>query len=160
MKVMISNFSQIRNFTENMLPLSTAMWGPKWYHNFQGAGHTFIDSRNIFNGLVFDPFVPDKSCEGLCYGNCEPKNPHHCDYLKAYRTQLESLNFKQVMNRAEIIVNEYITKRDIKGDPIAVFIVYESCDNPCSERWPLVEWFHANGVKLQEFNHKTIHKLF
>lgn len=160
MKVMISNFSQIRNFTENMLPLSTAMWGPKWYHNFQGAGHTFIDKRNIFNGLVFDPLVPGRSCEGLCHGDCDPKNPHHCDYLKSYRAQLASLNFNQVMNRAEILVNEYITRRNIRGEPTAVFLVYESCDNPCSERWPLVEWFHANGTELKEFNHKTTRRLF
>lgn len=160
MKVMISNFSQIRNFTENMLPLSTAMWGPKWYHDFKEYGHTFIDKRNIFCGLVFDPLVPGKSCDGLCDGGCEPKNPHHCDYLKAYRAQLDSLDFNQVMNRLEVIANEYITKRDIKDEPIAVLMVYEASDNPCSERWPLVEWFYANGVKLQEFNHKTTRKLF
>ncbi|MCM1222568.1 MAG: hypothetical protein NC548_49685 [Lachnospiraceae bacterium] len=160
MKVMISNFSQIRNFSENMLPLSTALWGPKWYHNFLGAGYTFIDKRNIFCGLVFDPFVPGNTCDGLCNGSCDPKHPRDCDYLKAYRLQLATLDFSKVMNHAEILVNEYITKRDISGEPTAVFMVYESCDNPCSERWPLVEWFHKNGIKLQEFNHRSIHRLF
>lgn len=160
MKVMISNFSQIRNFKENMLPLSTALWGPKWYHNFQGRGTTFVDKRNIFCGLVFDPFVPDSTCEGLCNGTCNPKHPESCSYLKNYKSQLDALDFDKMMNRAEIIVNEYITKRDISAEPVAVFIVYESVDNPCSERWPLVQYFKEHGIKLPEFNHTSSIKLF
>ena len=35
-------------------------------------------------------------------------------------------------------------------DPIIVLLVYEKPDNPCSERWPLKDWFMAHGLELEE----------
>ena len=35
-------------------------------------------------------------------------------------------------------------------DPIIVLLVYEKPDNPCSERWPLKDWFAAHGLELEE----------
>ena len=52
MLIRTSYFYQIRNFTRNMIPISTAVWDPAWYHNFtKDYSHLFYDSRNILNGL-------------------------------------------------------------------------------------------------------------
>lgn len=44
-----------------------------------------------------------------------------------------------------------IKKHDgFEEDPIIVLLVYEKPDNPCSERWPLKDWFAKHGLELQE----------
>ena len=35
-------------------------------------------------------------------------------------------------------------------DPIAVFIVHEAPDNPCSERAAIQEYFRSHGVECEE----------
>ena len=40
-----------------MIPLSTAMWDPKWYHEGQKQNHWFIDKHNVINGLRAEPFI-------------------------------------------------------------------------------------------------------
>ena len=45
MKLAISYFYQIRNFKPNMIPVSTARWDPKWYHDGKGAEYNFIDKN-------------------------------------------------------------------------------------------------------------------
>ena len=42
MKVRISYFYQIRNFKSNMIPMSTCISDPKWYHDFKGKNHLFV----------------------------------------------------------------------------------------------------------------------
>ena len=36
MKIMTSYFYAIRFFKPNMIPISTAKWDPKWYHQNKG----------------------------------------------------------------------------------------------------------------------------
>ena len=86
MKLAISYFYQIRYFKKNMLPVSTALWDPKWYHDFQGQDHTFLDKRGIVNGLRCEELHGDETCQGLCYGknNCDCRNPLECQFLKNY----------------------------------------------------------------------------
>lgn len=58
MKIRTSYFYQIRNFTRNMIPISTAVWDPTWYHNFTNDyNYIFKDKRNILNGLRLESII-------------------------------------------------------------------------------------------------------
>ena len=74
MKIYISYFYQIRNFPKTLIPLSTAHWDPKWYH--QKNNKVFLDKRGVLNGLRIDELSPGKECDGLCSGidNCSIKD--------------------------------------------------------------------------------------
>lgn len=58
MKLAISYFYQIRNFKKNMLPLSTAVSDPAWFHENLNNNHIFIDKRGIINGIRILPLHP------------------------------------------------------------------------------------------------------
>lgn len=36
-------------------------------------------------------------------------------------------------------------------EPEIILIVYETPDNPCSERRVLIDWFASNGYELEEY---------
>ena len=65
MKVATSYFYQIRFFKPNMIPVSTAMWDPKWFHNFKNQYHVFKDRNGVYNGLRYPALSPKGECEGL-----------------------------------------------------------------------------------------------
>ena len=76
-------------------------------------------------------------CEGLCSGkkNCLISNPGSCNFLKIYRKQLDSVNYNNLVQRCERYLAWYKNryKTELKN-PIFIMIVYETPDNPCSER--------------------------
>ena len=74
MQIFLSYFYAVRFFRPYMIPFSTAMWDPKWYHEGQNQNHIFIDKNGVINGLRADPLVPDKHCDGLCRG------PERCEF--------------------------------------------------------------------------------
>ena len=43
MKFALGYFYQVRFFTPNMIPVSTAVSDPKWYHQNKGPQFTFLD---------------------------------------------------------------------------------------------------------------------
>lgn len=160
-KIYISYFYTIRFFTPNMVPLSTAVWDPKWYHDFKDQSYFFYDKRHVVNGLRINPLVPDKHCHGLCSGpdNCiDGKDPNTCRFLRAYTDQLQSVNFDHLMNAIKMVCNAATIY--IQGvtdlQPIPVIMVHEKPDNPCSERWPIMKWFKANGVDIQELDYRPL----
>lgn len=161
MKVYISYFYTVRFFTPNMIPFSTAMWDPKWYHaNSHNQKYAFFDKRGVINGLKADPLIPDSNCNGLCRGPdyCNPPDPDNCQFLKRYMDQLESIPFDNFMTDLTNICNALCLINKIEGEPIAVILVHEAPTNPCSERIPLMKWFHNNGVDIQELDYHQIDK--
>ena len=72
MKVYTSYFYKIRFFKPNMIPISTAIWDPKWYHQNQGSDHWFIDKNGVINGLRAPVFAPGEvaSAVSSC-GSCD-----------------------------------------------------------------------------------------
>ena len=101
MKVYTSYFYKIRFFKPNMIPLSTALWDPKWYHANQKQDHWFIDKNGVINGLRAPVFAPGPIASELCRGNCNPKNPESCDFLRAYAYQLSLLDINDIISRIE-----------------------------------------------------------
>ena len=154
MKVMISYFYQIRFFKPNMIPLSTAMWDPKWFHDNKGSSHKFFDKNGVLNGVRAEPFVPANECSGLCRGreNCSPGiEPGECPFLYTYFDQLCALDFNEIMKRFEKLGKTVQSDRGFFEEPVMVLIVYETPQNPCSERGTIKAWFAKHNYELEEF---------
>lgn len=158
MRVYISYFYQIRFFKRYMIPLSTAVWDPKWYHAFQGSKHSFKDKNGVYNGLRIEQFMPGSGCNNLCRGaeNCESKDPSSCEFLKKYREQLDQLDFSEVMTAFNEIGNLIKQNEGFFEDPVIVLIVHEAPQNPCSERRVIQEWFRDNGYILPEWSKNSL----
>lgn len=155
MKIMISYFYQIRFFKPNMIPLSTAKWDPKWFHQNKNQNFQFKDKNGVWNGLRAEPFAPGPMCEGMCNGPeyCNNKSSD-CTFLNTYLMQLHSLNFEDILHRIENISNAVKEKEGFEEEPIAILIVHEATSNLCSERIPIIKWFKENGYELEEFSAK------
>lgn len=148
-KVQTSYFYQIRNFTPNMVPLSTAAWDPKWYYKGE-QGIPYIDKRGIINGLRAEPFVPRIDLECEC-PTCDHSHSDTCVFLRQYYLQLAELDPANIMARIRRIVEYHLSKYPAEGIPTAVLMFHEAPDNPCSERWMVQKWFSTFGLFLTEF---------
>ena len=155
MKIYTSYFYQIRFFKPNMIPISTAVSDPVWYHGgTRNNGMVFLDKNNVINGLRIAPLAPGKTCSNLCRGRdaCSVKNPDECNFLSEYYKQLSKIDFNTFMQDLNFHVNTVCKLFDIKDEPIAAFIVHEALDNPCSERVIIQRWFNDNGLSVTELN--------
>ena len=145
MKFYISYFYKIRFFPKNLIPISTAICDPKWYHNNNDNNYVFRDKRGVINGircLHLSPYlIESNSCS-----NCDKSKSPNCEFIDEYYNYLKSLDFNFVL--------EAITKgvKALAPDGNACLMVYETPDNMCSERWALMKWFNENGVELEEWD--------
>jgi hypothetical protein len=100
--------------------------------------------------------MPGAECEGLCSGaeNCATHDPYLCKFLRTYRTQLNRLNFNEIMQRFKRLGDFIREKEKFVEEPIMVLLVHESFDNPCSESWAIIDWFKQHGYELEKFVHK------
>ena len=157
-KILTSYFYQIRFFKPNYIPLSTAVFDPKWFHKNLGNTYQYFDKNNVLNGLRAEPFVPNKDCEGLCRGPsvCITEDPTTCEFLSTYYNQLKQLNFNSIMERFSRLAAQYKAAKNLSNDIIFVLIFHETPNNPCSERWMVQKWFKENGYELEEFNKEAI----
>lgn len=156
MKIRTSYFYQIRHFKRNMIPISTAVWDPQWYHNFTGDySHLFYDRRNILNGLRLESVIEQgrQSNHGSEICPCENKNYNTCSFLCNYRKNLENIDFNKMITDMQKLANDYQKKEQIEEEIILVLIVYEVPTNPCSERKPLQDYFTAHGWECKELDY-------
>lgn len=79
------------------------------------------------------------------------KKPENCSFLSRYAKQLDELSFSEIMQRFENLGNRVKEIEKFEEEPVLVLIVYETPDNPCSERVALKQWFKKNGYELHEF---------
>lgn len=147
MKIYTSYFAQLRKFPRNLVPLSTAAWPPKFFGTPENQHR---DSRGIVLGLNIPPFRPGKMCEGLCFGNCQPKHPQDCAFLKVYRQQLDKIDINKVIVNLNKM-SEKIKENEHLDDVDFALMVYETPTNPCSERVVIQQWFKDNGVEVNEW---------
>ena len=132
----------------NTVALSTAKSDPQWFHHGWDKSVVYEDKNGVLNGLRAEPFVPQtfENAEGYC-GHCD-KNPIHCKFIKAYRQQLSNLDFDDMMHRFKSIAERVVKNGE---EPEIVLLVHEAPNNPCSERWPLFEWFKKHGIDAKEY---------
>lgn len=155
LKIYTSYFYHIRYFKPYMIPISTAVFDPKWYHNFKGKQHCFIDKNGVINGLSIAPLTPGATCNNLCRGvaNCASKDPKTCDFLREYKKQLDALDFDLFMLQLQSHVDRVSDMLSLEVDPIIVFMFHETYENRCSERWAIQEWFKDNGIIVEELRY-------
>lgn len=147
MTIYTSYFYQIRFFPQNLVPLSTAVWDPRWYFHNEKQGYVWKDARGVLNGLRATPFVPNDSCNGLCRGpeSCISKDSNTCKFLQVYLAQLRKLDFNSIIKRF------YNLGERIGNNPDFALIFHEAPNNPCSERWMVQQWFKENNWEINEW---------
>lgn len=152
MKLRISYFYQIRNFKKNMIPMSTAMSDPAWYHNFKDSDYIFTDKRGILNGLRLKPIIV-QNAHGEVHCPCESRDASVCPLAHDYEAALEEIDLPKMMKGIEDFCTDYCKTNNIKEEPIAVLMVYEAPNNPCSERYSLIEYFNRHGIECKELDY-------
>ncbi len=141
MKLYTSYFYQVRFFKPHMIPLSTAIWDPKWYHDNHDASYTFIDKNGVINGIRCEALHPGRECDGLCQGaaGCT-STPDSCEFIKRYTEQLAKVDAADYIRRINNLCNKVQQQLGFIEEPVAVLLVHEAPSNPCSERWTLQKW--------------------
>lgn len=150
MQIYTSYFYQVRFMKPHMIPLSTAIWGPRWFKQ----GHPWKDKNGVWNGLRAEPFVPGPLCEGQCQGKdrCNEK-PQSCSFLQNYYKQLNLLDYNDIIARCDRIANYIKTIENFSEEPIIMLLVHEASSNPCSERVIIQKWFADHGQNVVEWQH-------
>lgn len=143
MKIRISYFYNIRFFKPNQIPVSTALWDPSWFKQLRK------DARGVWNGIRLEELNP-AGLSGYC-PSCSEHNGRGCEFLKRYYEKLERLNFQDIMTSLESIGRGIQAYDGFQEDPEIILMVYETPNNPCSERGCLQDWFMKNGVLLEEW---------
>jgi hypothetical protein len=92
---------------------------------------------------------PNYHCD--CGSKCLNHNPQNCNFLQDYRTHLDELDFDYIISELNRIANKIQEIEQFETEPVIVLIVYETPQNPCSERKPLQDWFMAHGIELREW---------
>ena len=124
-----------------MIPFSTAVWDPKWYHEGQGQNHLYFDKRSVINGLRVPMLVPPVELHGLCHGSADClATVRNCAYLERYYNYLETIDRSAVCKWLETACEKIRLRNGFCGDPVAVLMVHESPENKCSERLALYKW--------------------
>lgn len=143
MKLYTSYWAQVRNFPRNLVGLNTTIWPPRW----RPLGK---DKNNV---LVIDcsPLKPGKECSGLCNGKCDPKHPEDCKFLEAYYNQLKHIELNHFQYQLQKLHDDICTGENLEDVDFA-FLVYETPQNPCSERAMIQKWFHENGMEIEEWH--------
>jgi len=143
--VATSYFYQIRNFKQNMIPISAALSDPIW---FRPPDHQeyYIDKRGIICGLRYEPLIVQKY--GICTCPCENKNilRGQCLTMQEYRQLLETVDFDKMIWSFKYCLNKF------NKDTI-VLIVYEAPTNPCSERKCLQDYFNKHKIECKELKY-------
>lgn len=141
MRFLISYFYQIRFFTPNMIPISTAVFDPKWY-----KGELRKDGRGVWIGFNDSRLHPSLDCE--C-PTCTHKDTSRCHFITDYYNAISKVNFQELLDSYESLARALGVI-----DPIIVLLVHEVPTNPCSERSSLIKLFKEHGIELEEFNGK------
>ena len=72
-------------------------------------------------------------------------------FIQEYMESLRKLNFLEIKQGLENMAKEVQRFMGFIEDPEIILVVYETPDNPCSERRSLIQWFLENNVNLEEY---------
>jgi len=149
MKFFTSYFYNIRFFKPYQIPLSTAIWDPKWFHEFKDQEHIWKDKNGVWNGLRIEELNP-KSCHASgC--PCDIREPENCRFIREYKEGLEKIDFEKMLGDIEKLVSYIQSQEKFEEEPEVILIVHEAKDNPCSERNSIQELFREHGLEIEEW---------
>jgi len=149
-KVSISYFGRMRFLKPYQIPVSTAMWDPKWFHDNKDQYHVFRYHNGQWFGNRAKYLMPKYSYGQTCKGQPCNYDPKTCKFLSEYRKQIFELDFYAVMHDLQSIANRIETYDDFDHEPEIVLMVYEKPDTPCSERVILKEYFKRYNYELED----------
>lgn len=155
MTIYTSYFYQVRFFPENLIPLSTAVGDPAWFHDGKGNNYQFKDKRGVINGIRASIFAPGPDLSGYCSETCDME-PENCDFLLRYYTQLSQLDFEEVIERFRRLRAKILLAEPNLKDINFALLVHEAPTKLCSERVPIQKWFAAHGMQVQEWSKPSI----
>ncbi len=84
---------------------------------------------------------------------CADRDPQKCEFVKNYENALEKIDFEKMLKGIKDFCKMYCLQNNIKEEPIAVLIVYEAPNNPCSERKSLIKYFNNHGIDCKELDY-------
>lgn len=143
MKIKISYFANMRNFNKTIIPISTAMWDPKWYHKPDSP--TYRDKNGVLVGLRFDALSP-KGIDCACPCENAKSRVDECKFLRDYRDKIFKIDFNDFKSHLMKLATSYANNEGIDIDDITIaLMVYEVPSNPCSERSVIRDWLQSNG---------------
>lgn len=155
MQYFVTNFYNIRFFDRNCIPISTAIWDPKWFHrNGRLDSHgCFVDANQVMNGIR-EESLSSKAIYNSAHdcGACDHSSPETCNFLSKYTQYLTSLDFDFLLSEFNRVAEDVRKTTFFVGEPKIVLLVHEKEDNPCSERWPLIELFKQHGLELKNWS--------
>ena len=156
MIIYTSYFYQIRFFKPYMIPFSTALSDPFWYHNNKGNQYNFLDKRGVLNGLRIRDFRPAPHIGNYCPecidGNFE-KHPESCKFLTSYAEQIHKLDADAIINYFDKVLSSIKAKMQLRQDPIPVLIVHEAPTKKCSEREVILKVLNEKGIICSELQY-------
>lgn len=147
MNYYITNFGNLKNLKDFQIPISTAIWQPKfWKYG--------LDRHNVFLGITEPLLSPAKlNSADLCIKNCPYKSSvPNCPFLVNYAKYLDTIDFDYLLSEFERVANDVRKINNFIGEPDIVLLVYEAENNPCSERAALKSLFKKHNIVLKEFN--------
>ncbi len=142
MKYFISYFARLKDFTSNMMPVSTVVFEKEWFRGKVEHIPELVPPTQI---------AVELEAKGeMCRKNCPLTVP--CAFMARYKEYLDSLDFNKVLLKLELLTLKYPTVDTI------VLMVYEKYDVPCAERPCLQAWFAEHGIELKEWNKPAVKK--
>ena len=149
MQIATSYFYKIRFFKPNMIPVSTCMSDPAWYRPPQDKEY-YIDKRGVVCGLRYEPIiVQPKSPLAPCPCEFQGKGNPFCSFMTEYRRALyKEVDKETTLKAFEYCSNKFKKELGFEEEPIIVLIVYETPNNPCSERYALQEYFDCKELEI------------
>ena len=164
MEYYITYFQNLRYLTEEFIPVSTAVWDPKWLNTYNGK-RQYINENNVLVGIKEESFLipEDEIPEEMCAGKPCPyieKHPH-CQFLDAYWKHLQKIDFEgYLLPEFERVAEDVRKITHFKGEPKIILLVHEKPDNLCSERAGLVRLFKKHSIILKEWTKEEIGEIF
>ena len=149
MKIKISYFPMVRYFKANQIGVSTAVWKPK-YWNYG------LNKHNSVTGIE-EKLLSPYYVEQYCCKDCQHKNSvPNCPFIKDYRKYLDTVDFNYLMVEFKRIAEDVKKINNYIGEPEIILLVYETPDNPCSERIALIDYFKKHGIELEEYKKSIV----
>ena len=151
MKIYTSYFYQVRFFKPYQIPVSTAIWDPKWFHEFKEQNHIWKDKNGVWNGIRLELLNPGPNNCDASGCPCKERNPESCKFMREYIEGLRRQNFDSIISFL-IQAAEFIKKEEgFDEEPEIILLVHEDPNNPCSERLPLQKYFRDHGIEVNEW---------
>lgn len=158
MKIWTSYFYMIRFFKPWMIPMSTADWDPKWFHDFKGQENIWKDKNGVWNGIRLEDLNPSHCCSIMppeCVG-CINRDPSKCSFIKDYSNGLHTkLNFTEILECMTKTADYFQQLEGFTNEPEIMLIVHEAPKVQCSERLSIQRIFLEHGIEVKEWERET-----